>query len=147
MKVVLHVSNNPYRSSRKYLVSDTELSIVSTDTGRGWKILISPGGEDEWSERNQDLFEMRFDRLRDARTYLEALFAVDPPSEMELLPWRLLQRQPDGSYLAKPSWAPTNGLRVQREPPTRGWHVYDASGQKQYLCRNLWVVRLVLGTP
>lgn len=86
-KLTLHRLPSDLHEVRMHLVGDTGL-IVRFDESGCWHIYYTKWyepSESDWWTRNQQISELKFNSLRAAREYLEALFAVDPPPRKQHL--------------------------------------------------------------
>lgn len=80
-----------------------------------------------WRERN-DLHAQRFQRLGEAREYLQALVDLDPPPPACIsiqAQRRRLRRQPDGSYQIQG----LPDLKVVADPRKGGWTILGPKGE------------------
>lgn len=75
-----------------YKVDGHGLCIMRHQGSASWEIRMLPATPDhedaalDWWDRNQELYRHRFDSLREAREYLQALLAVDPyPDESQAI--------------------------------------------------------------
>lgn len=96
-----------------YMIQETGLSLVKKR--QGWRVIMIEveGRKSAWSKRNEQLYNIVFPRLRDAREHVEALLSVDPlPSEYELLPMSRLTKNGPGKY--KVSCGPGREAHIHR---------------------------------
>lgn len=119
MKVVFHRT-----IAGSYYVSDAPLKL---NRGlAGWYIeSIADRHDNEkilsWVDRNRDIFELRFPRLRDVRGYLQVLFELDPPPEYDIIPEDWMSKAKEDDVASHPMSRPGADyiLKIPGETPVR----------------------------
>lgn len=130
------------RSPGDYIVAGTRLGIGRLwllNSDDPWQIYVSIEHMtgDPWCQRNPEVFQTSFSRLRDAREYLEAILASDPLPDALLVtssgPRGRLRRVRPGEHLVRCAGA--NGEawfgELIRRPEVGGgkyWTLYDRQG-------------------
>lgn len=123
-KLTLHRLPSNLYGVGMYLAGDSPL-VVRSEAGY-WHIQdtkwYKPSGRDWWT-RNQQIAELKFSTLRDAREYLEALFAVDPPPQREHLTRSGLKMEKKGPGLYEA--VTPSGRRYTVRGKRGSWYIHQ----------------------
>lgn len=67
-----------------YRLGNTKL-MAAHDSDGCWRVMWLRPSEGEWAERNRQLFQQSFPRLKDLKETVAAVMAVDPPPPVVLM--------------------------------------------------------------
>lgn len=85
-----------------YFADDSPLQVCGLD-GSWWIESVKNISDEQalqWIERNRSMYSERFQRLSEAREYLEALFELDPPLPYDMIPGEWLSpNKEEGGWL------------------------------------------------
>lgn len=135
MKLPLHRS-----SARRYQVGDTSFYLRMSQGS--WRIILFGSEARAWAQVHAPgLAALRFRRRCEAVDYLQALFSLSQPPEVQVIARRELVTQPDGSLLYR---GPRGYFRA-RYAISGAWMV-TVPGGSSWEVRSIREVRTLIST-